>query len=225
MPYPATRLRRMRRDAFSRALMRETTLLPSDLIMVAFVIEGTAQREPIASMPGVARVSIDELEKLAGECVAAGIPALALFPSPGSTRGRERGAPRASDGLVRVNLQGVVSFASPNTQTTFTLLGYREYTLDDDDALVSRPESGLGILRQDESDAPVRRLQLRRPLRRFPGARVGRHRRPARRGPGVRLRARRDGAARSGGARSRPRAGALRGPGRSRPRARDRRGR
>jgi porphobilinogen synthase len=82
MPYPATRLRRMRRDAFSRALMRETTLLPSDLIMVAFVIDGEGQREPIPSMPGIARLSIDELEKLAGECVAAGIPALALFPSP-----------------------------------------------------------------------------------------------------------------------------------------------
>jgi len=85
MPYPATRLRRMRRDAFSRALMRETTLLPSDLIMVAFVIDGEGQREPIPSMPGIARLSIDELEKLAGECVAAGIPALALFPSPGNT--------------------------------------------------------------------------------------------------------------------------------------------
>ena len=82
MPYPATRLRRMRRDAFSRTLMRETTLLPSDLIMVAFVIDGEGQREPIPSMPGIARLSIDELEKLAGECVAAGIPALALFPSP-----------------------------------------------------------------------------------------------------------------------------------------------
>jgi len=84
MPYPVTRLRRMRRDAFSRALMRETTLLPSDLIMVAFVIDGEGQREPIPSMPGIARLSIDELEKLAGECVAAGIPALALFPSPGN---------------------------------------------------------------------------------------------------------------------------------------------
>ncbi len=84
MPYPATRLRRMRRDAFSRALMRETTLLPSDLIMVAFVIEGEGRSEPIPSMPGIARVSIDGLEKLAGECVAAGIPALALFPSPGN---------------------------------------------------------------------------------------------------------------------------------------------
>lgn len=49
-----------------------------------------------------------------------------LFPSPGSTRGRERGAPRASDGLVRVDTEGVVTFASPNTQTTMTLLGYRD---------------------------------------------------------------------------------------------------
>ena len=82
MTFPAVRMRRMRHDAFSRALMRETTLLPSDLIMVAFVIEGTAQREPVPSMPGVDRVSIDELLKLAGECVRLGIPALALFPSP-----------------------------------------------------------------------------------------------------------------------------------------------
>ncbi len=49
-----------------------------------------------------------------------------LFPSPGTTRGRERGAPRASDGLVRVNTEGTVTFASPNTQSTFTLLGYRD---------------------------------------------------------------------------------------------------
>jgi porphobilinogen synthase len=73
----------MRRDAFSRALMREHTLLPSDLIMVAFVIEGEGRREPVPSMPGVARLSIDELLKLAGECVRLDIPALALFPSPG----------------------------------------------------------------------------------------------------------------------------------------------
>ncbi len=49
-----------------------------------------------------------------------------LFPSPGSTRGRERGAPRASDGLVRINTDGIVTFASPNTQSAFTLLGYRD---------------------------------------------------------------------------------------------------
>ena len=84
MNFPAVRMRRMRRDAFSRALMREHTLVAGDLIMVAFVIEGEGQREPVPSMPGVARLSIDELLKLAGECVRLGIPALALFPSPGA---------------------------------------------------------------------------------------------------------------------------------------------
>lgn len=84
MTFPAVRMRRMRHDAFSRALMREHTLLASDLIMVAFVIEGTAQREPVPSMPGVDRMSIDQLLQLAGECVRLGIPALALFPSPGA---------------------------------------------------------------------------------------------------------------------------------------------
>lgn len=84
MNYPAIRMRRMRHDAFSRALMREHTLLPSDLIMVAFVIEGERQREPVPSMPGVERLSIDGLLELAGDCVALGIPALALFPAPGA---------------------------------------------------------------------------------------------------------------------------------------------
>ncbi|HEX8776957.1 MAG TPA: porphobilinogen synthase, partial [Rhodanobacter sp.] len=82
MSFPAIRPRRMRRDAFSRALMREHSLLPSDLVMVAFVIDGEARREAVPSMPGVDRLSIDELLKLAGECVRLGIPALALFPSP-----------------------------------------------------------------------------------------------------------------------------------------------
>ncbi|HEX7342376.1 MAG TPA: porphobilinogen synthase [Rhodanobacteraceae bacterium] len=84
MSFPATRMRRMRHDAFSRALMREHTLLPSDLIMVAFVIEGENRREAVPSMPGIDRLSIDLLLKLAAECVALGIPALALFPSPGA---------------------------------------------------------------------------------------------------------------------------------------------
>ena len=83
MSFRAVRPRRMRRDAFSRVLMREHCLLPGDLVMVAFVIEGEARREPVPSMPGVDRLSIDELLKLAGECVRLGIPALALFPSPG----------------------------------------------------------------------------------------------------------------------------------------------
>jgi porphobilinogen synthase len=81
MNFPALRMRRMRRDAFSRALMREHTLLPSDLIMVAFVLDGEGRREAVPSMPGVERLSIDELLKLGEECVRLGVPALALFPS------------------------------------------------------------------------------------------------------------------------------------------------
>ena len=84
MAYPHTRLRRMRRDAFSRALMRETVLGVADLVMVAFVVDGEGRREAIASMPGIDRVSIDGLPGIADTCVELGIPALALFPAPGA---------------------------------------------------------------------------------------------------------------------------------------------
>jgi porphobilinogen synthase len=80
MSYPNTRLRRMRRDSFSRALMRETHLAPADLILPVFVREGERLREPVPSMPGVDRLTIDELLRVAGEAHALGIPALALFP-------------------------------------------------------------------------------------------------------------------------------------------------
>jgi porphobilinogen synthase len=80
MSYPNTRLRRMRRDSFSRALMRETDLAPADLILPVFVREGERLREPVPSMPGVDRLTIDELLRVAGEAHALGIPALALFP-------------------------------------------------------------------------------------------------------------------------------------------------
>nr|WP_298414903.1 porphobilinogen synthase [uncultured Halomonas sp.] len=78
--YPATRLRRMRKDDFSRRLMRESSLAPSDLILPVFVLEGEQHREPVASMPGVERLSLDLLLEEAGEVAALGIPALALFP-------------------------------------------------------------------------------------------------------------------------------------------------
>jgi len=75
-----TRMRRMRRDDFSRRLMREHRLSVDDLIYPMFILEGQGQREPVASMPGVERVSIDLLLQEAGELVALGIPAVALFP-------------------------------------------------------------------------------------------------------------------------------------------------
>jgi len=78
--FPATRMRRMRRCDFSRRLMRENTLTSNDLIYPMFVIEGENKREAITSMPGVERVSIDQLLIEAKACFDLGIPAIALFP-------------------------------------------------------------------------------------------------------------------------------------------------
>ena len=78
--YSATRMRRMRRNEFSRRLMRENQLSSNDLIYPMFVIEGNNQREAVASMPGIERVSIDQLLLEAKQCFDLGIPALALFP-------------------------------------------------------------------------------------------------------------------------------------------------
>jgi porphobilinogen synthase len=78
--FPATRMRRMRRDGFSRRLMREHRLTTDDLIYPVFLLEGERQREPVASMPGIERLSIDELLREAAEIHGLGIPAMALFP-------------------------------------------------------------------------------------------------------------------------------------------------
>ena len=78
--FPHSRMRRMRKDDFSRRLMRENTLTSDDLILPVFVLEGENQREPIPSMPGVERLSIDLLIEQAAEAVALGIPAMVLFP-------------------------------------------------------------------------------------------------------------------------------------------------
>jgi porphobilinogen synthase len=78
--FPQRRMRRMRRDDFSRRLMREAHLSVDDLIYPMFILEGQGQREAVASMPGIERLSIDELLKEAAELVALGVPAVALFP-------------------------------------------------------------------------------------------------------------------------------------------------
>ncbi len=79
--YPATRLRRSRASAWSRALHRETILTPADLIWPLFVTEGSGVEEPIGSLPGVSRWSVDGIAARAKEAVALGIPCLALFPN------------------------------------------------------------------------------------------------------------------------------------------------
>ncbi len=79
-PFPAGRPRRLRRDEFTRNLVREHRLSPHDLIYPVFVQEGTGRRDAVASMPGVERLSLDLLLPVAEDCVALGIPVMALFP-------------------------------------------------------------------------------------------------------------------------------------------------
>ena len=80
-PFPASRPRRLRRDAFTRALVREHRLAPEDLILPVFLLDGSGQQQDVASMPGVKRRSLDGLFAVAEECVALGVPVMALFLS------------------------------------------------------------------------------------------------------------------------------------------------
>ncbi|MET0589097.1 MAG: porphobilinogen synthase [Novosphingobium sp.] len=89
--FPATRLRRTRATAWSRAMHRETVLNPANLIWPLFVTEGTGVEEPVASLPGVSRWSVDRIADRAREAVALGIPCIALFPNTQPGRRSEDG--------------------------------------------------------------------------------------------------------------------------------------
>ncbi|MCH8057701.1 MAG: porphobilinogen synthase [Proteobacteria bacterium] len=89
MTFPATRMRRMRANEFSRRLMRETSLSPADLIWPVFILEGDNAVEPVASMPGVDRMTIDHLLRAAERCQELCVPAIVLFPVVTSDRKTE----------------------------------------------------------------------------------------------------------------------------------------
>jgi len=114
--FPAIRMRRMRRDPFSRALMRENNVTAADLIYPVFILEGTQQREPVLSMPGVERVSVDVLLKVAQECVELGIPVLALFPVIDAAK-------KTPDGIEATNPDGLVPRAVRTLKQAFPELG------------------------------------------------------------------------------------------------------
>ncbi|MDX1433217.1 MAG: porphobilinogen synthase [Gammaproteobacteria bacterium] len=103
-------MRRMRRDGFSRRLMRETRLTADDLIYPMFVIEGRGVREPVESMPGIERVSVDELVREAAEAAELGIPAVVLFPVIAAA-GKSADASEAfnPDGLIQRAVQALKS--------------------------------------------------------------------------------------------------------------------
>lgn len=114
--YPGSRMRRMRRDEFSRRLMRETRLTTDDLIFPIFIVEGENQRQDIPSMPGMARLSIDNLLAEAEELVALNIPAIALFPAPDDKA-------KSEDGSESFNPEGLVQRAVRALKAQFPDLG------------------------------------------------------------------------------------------------------
>jgi porphobilinogen synthase len=100
--YPDVRMRRMRRDDFSRRLMRESSLSCDDLIYPIFILEGSQQREAVSSMPGVERLSIDLLVEEASAIQDLGIPAMALFPvTPASGKSDDAREAYNPDGLAQ----------------------------------------------------------------------------------------------------------------------------
>jgi porphobilinogen synthase len=114
--FPRTRLRRMRRDEFSRRLMRESTLSADNFIYPMFVIEGKGRREPIQSMPEVERVTVDELVREAESLAELDIPALALFPVP-------PGGVKSEDGREAWNPEGLAQRAVRAVKNAVPQLG------------------------------------------------------------------------------------------------------
>ncbi len=115
-PYPANRPRRLRRDPFTRELVRENRLHPSDLIYPVFVLDGQGRREAVGSMPGVERLSLDLLLPVAEECVQLGIPVMALFPVVDASL-------KTPDGIEATNPDGLVPRVVRELKRRFPQLG------------------------------------------------------------------------------------------------------
>jgi len=114
--FPGVRMRRMRRDEFSRRLMREHVLTADDLIYPAFVLDGKSRTEKVASMPGVERMTVDKLLPLAEQCLKLRIPVLALFPVIEQRL-------KSADGREALNAKGLVPRAVAALKKRFPELG------------------------------------------------------------------------------------------------------
>lgn len=146
-PYPLGRPRRLRRDSFTRNLVRENALSTHDLIYPVFVTEGKQRREPVASMPGVERLSLDLLLPVAEECVQLGIPVMALFPVID-------GSLKTYDGKEALNPDGLVPRVVRELKKRFPELGVMTdvaldpFTSHGQDGL---PDKDTGYILNDET--------------------------------------------------------------------------
>ena len=154
-PFPASRPRRLRRDAFTRALVRENRLAPEDLILPVFLLEGRGRVQDVASMPGVQRRSVDGLFEIAEQCVALGIPVLALFPVLDP-------ALKTPDGREATNPEGLVPTAVRELKRRFP--GLRLLTDVALDPYTNHGQDGLldetGYIVNDETVAVLTRQAL-----------------------------------------------------------------
>ena len=149
-PFPAGRPRRLRRDAFTRNLVRENVLTAHDLIYPVFVTEGKGQRVPITSMPGVERLSLDLLLPVAEDCVKLGIPVMALFPVID-------GALKTYDGVEATNPDGLVPRVVRELKKRFPELGVMTdvaldpFTTHGQDGLPDMSPGANGYIMNDET--------------------------------------------------------------------------
>src|SRR3954471_22271165 len=114
--YPSVRMRRMRRDDFSRRMMREHVLTPDDFIYPVFVIDGRSRAEPVESMPAVSRYTLDKLLAVAERCLELRVPAMALFPAVEPSL-------KTPDGREATNPKGLVPRAVAELKKRFPELG------------------------------------------------------------------------------------------------------
>jgi porphobilinogen synthase len=154
-PYPASRPRRLRRDAWSRELVRESRLHASDLILPVFVLDGHDVVQDVASMPGVQRMTLDRLYPVAEECVSLGIPVLALFPVLEPSL-------KSDDGREALNPKGLVPRVVRELKKRFPGLGVMtDVALD---PFTSHGQDGLldatGYIVNDETVAVLARQAL-----------------------------------------------------------------
>jgi porphobilinogen synthase len=115
-PYPASRPRRLRRDAAARALVRENRLAAEDLILPVFLLDGTGRTQDVSSMPGVQRRSLDQLFAVAEDCLKLGVPVMALFPVIEPSL-------KTPDGREALNPEGLVPRAVRAIKDRFPELG------------------------------------------------------------------------------------------------------
>jgi porphobilinogen synthase len=153
--FPGVRMRRMRRDDFSRRLMREHVLTTNDLIYPVFVMDGKGRTQAVPSMPGVERYTIDRLLPHLEDCVALGVPAVALFPVVEPRR-------KTADGREAVNRRGVIPRAVAEVKKRFPELGVitdaalDPYTTHGHDGVTDR----AGYVLNDETIAILERQAL-----------------------------------------------------------------